>query len=502
MSDDEALRVVRDFLLDHGASEEEIVRAQTADVLDLLAADRILVPNEVRYSEAEVSERTGMPVELARRFWRALGFPDPTPDDKLFTELDIGAIRLLETMVELGFADVETFLQLARVVGSSSARIADAELSTSLLGMLSSPASGESVETAYRFICLADQTLPALGDLHGFVWRRHFQAAVRRAMSLRSRGESTTLPELCVGFADMVGFTMLSQQLSEEELAILVGRFEDVAHDVVTSLGGRVVKMIGDEVMFVTDSVVAAARTGVGLAETYADDKLLSDVRVGLAVGPVLLQDGDYYGPVVNLANRLADIAAPGTVVVTDEFHAALLREVPPEDSERRSSHHKSGGHRHDHHRAGRGVTVAGVGSAGGFTERFAFSSLRPRTIKDVGRVQLWSLYREGAEHLRSGRRQQSRWDRLAEVLRELDELRERGEKLIVSGIRGTTQVDEDSTGPAEGGGASPPDTVRAGAVRGVRDPLGPGRPERRDTEGPELERPVEPRDRPSSEVD
>jgi adenylate cyclase len=440
MTHEETLRVVRRFLSEHGASEQEIDRAQMADVLDLLTADRLHVPSEVRYSEDEVAERTGMPVELARRFWRALGFPDPTPDDKLFTELDIDAIRLLGTMVEVGFADVESFLQLARVVGSSMARIADAELSTALVSMLSPLSSGRSAESAYRYMCLADQTLPALRNLREFVWRRHFQAAVRRAMSLRSRGESTTLPELCVGFADMVGFTMLSQQLSEEELGLLVGRFEDVAHDVVTSLGGRVVKMIGDEVMFVTESVVAAARTGVGLAETYADDKLLSDVRVGLAVGPVLLQDGDYYGPVVNLANRLADIAAPGSVLVTDEFHSALLEEVVSVNQDSRSSRDKSGGRRPDHYRKGRGVTVAGKGSAGGLTDRFAFSSLRPRIIKDVGRAHLWSLYHEGADPLRSGRRQQSRWDRLAEVLRELDELRERGEKIVTT--RRTTGAD------------------------------------------------------------
>jgi adenylate cyclase len=497
---EETLRVVRRFLSEHGASEQEIDRAQMADVLDLLAADRLHVPSEVRYSEDELSERTGMPVELARRFWRALGFPDPTPGDKQFTELDIDAIRLLGTMVEVGFADVESFLQLARVVGSSMARIADAELSTALLSMLSPLSSGRSAESAYRYMCLADQTLPALRDLREFVWRRHFQAAVRRAMSLRSRGESTTLPELCVGFADMVGFTMLSQQLSEEELALLVGRFEDVAHDVVTSLGGRVVKMIGDEVMFVTDSVAAAARTGVGLAETYADDKLLSDVRVGLAVGPVLLQDGDYYGPVVNLANRLADIAAPGSVLVTDEFHSALLEEEAPVDRDSRASRDKSGGRRHDQYRTGRGVTVVNEGSAGGFTDRFAFSSLRPRVIKDVGRVQLWSLYHEGADPLRSGRRQLSRWDRLAEVLRELDELRERGEKIVT--MRHTTEADGDSTRPAEATGANRSAVTAAEAVVGTRESSGSGGPERRDTEGPEREGSSETGDRPSPQVD
>jgi adenylate cyclase len=208
------------------------------------------------------------------------------------------------------------------------------------------------------------------------------------------------LPELCVGFADMVGFTMLSQQLSEEELAALVSRFEDVAHDTVTARGGRVVKMIGDEVMFVTDTATDAARIALALAEAYADDELLSDVRVALAVGPVLVQDGDFYGPVVNLASRAADIAAPGSVLVSDEFHSTLLAET-----------HASAG-------------------------EFAFKALRPRLVKDLGRVQLWALYRPGSEPMTLDRRANRRWERLSDVLHELDDLRERGERLLSGGAR------------------------------------------------------------------
>ena len=79
--------------------------------------------------------------------------------------------------------------------------------------------------------------------------------------------------------------------------------------------------MIGDEVMFVVDSVADAARIGLGLADAYADDDLLSDVRVGLAFGPVLLRDGDYFGPTVNLAHRIVNIGNPG--------HGADVRRVP-----------------------------------------------------------------------------------------------------------------------------------------------------------------------------
>lgn len=423
---DALLSSLHDFLLRHGATEEEIERAKEDDLLDLLVADHLLLPSPVRYDEAEVAEITGMPVELARRFWRALGFPDPPPDAKTFTDMDIDAIRSLESMAELGVGDMESFLQLARVVGSSMARIADAEVSPSMLNVFGTQGSGDTLEAADRFARLADEMLPAFGRLLEFVWRRHVQAAIRRSMTLRLSGGGT-LPRLCVGFADMVGFTMLSQQLSEEELAVVVSRFEDVAHDVVTSLGGRVVKMIGDEVMFVADSPSAAANIGLGLSEAYADDELLSDVRVALAVGPVLVQEGDYYGPVVNLANRVVDIARVGSVLVTDDLHSELLEEL---------SRSPEGGDRE--------VTPGG----------FAFRPLRPRTVKDVGRVQLWSLYRPGSEPQTLEQRLGRRWERLSEVLRDLDDLRERGEKLIVSGLRSAAQSGSGSSGvgAAEGG--------------------------------------------------
>jgi adenylate cyclase len=295
------------------------------------------------------------------------------------------------------------------------ARIAEAEVAPAVRGMMGGPGSGggSSVEAADRFVQLADRSLPAMTRLLEFAWRRHVQASVRRAMLLRSRHDPGALPDLCVGFADMVGFTMLSQQLSEEELAALVSRVEDVAHDTVTARGGRVVKMIGDEVMFVTDLASDAARIGLALAEAYADDELLSDVRVALAVGPVLVQDGDFYGPVVNLASRAAGIAAPGSVLVSDEFHAALLRQCQDEP------------------------ILAG---------EFAFKALRPRLVKDLGRVQLWAVHRPGSEPLTLDRRASRRWERLSEVLHELDDLRERGERLLSGTARtGTgTEVDDE----------------------------------------------------------
>jgi len=386
----EALARVRYLLLELGCNDEEIDRAVEDDVLDLLVVDHLLVPTGHRLTQSEVAVRTDIPVDVAKRFWRALGFLDVDEDEAAFTDMDIEAVQLFQSLVALGIVDLDSAVQMARVIGSSMARIAEAETAPGTTPILMS--TGDSVLDADEFARQAEASIPAMTRLLEYVWRRHLQAATRRAMLHRTRGvDEGVRPVMAVGFADMVGFTVLSQHLGDEELAAVVARFEELAHDTVVALGGRVVKMIGDEVMFVVQSASGAAQIGLSLAEAYASDDLLSDVRVALAVGPVLVKDGDFYGPVVNLASRLVNVARPGTVLISDEFKLALEAES---------------------------------------AENIDTRPLRTRSLKDLGRVQMWKLIRAGSEPGADSRRTM-RWERLGEVLRELDELRERGETAV-----------------------------------------------------------------------
>ncbi|MGO9455854.1 MAG: adenylate cyclase regulatory domain-containing protein, partial [Acidimicrobiales bacterium] len=290
-----ALAHVSGLLVEAGATQEEIDRAVAEGVLDLLAVDRLLVPAARRYSATELAEATDQSLDLLRRLWRALGFLDVGDDDKVFTDLDLEAVRLFDGILNLGAVDVDVAMQMARVIGSSMARIAEAEVAPGVLGL--GDEDDDDVLAADEFASMAGIALPAMAWFLEFVWRRHVQAAARRRVMLRAAGETAgTNPVLAVGFADMVGFTLLSQHLGAAELAAVVRRFEDISHNVVTGLGGRLVKMIGDEAMFVVESVEGAARIGLDLADAYAGDDLLSDVRVGLALGEVLVHDGDYYG--------------------------------------------------------------------------------------------------------------------------------------------------------------------------------------------------------------
>ncbi len=393
-----ALAHVSGLLIAAGASQEEIDRAVADGVLDLLAVDRLLVPATRRYSATELAEATNQRLDLLKRLWRALGFLDVGDDDKVFTDLDLEAVRLFDGILDLGAVDVDVAMQMARVIGSSMARIAEAELAPGVLGL--GEEDDDDVLAADQFASMAGIALPAMAWFLEFVWRRHVQAAARRRVMLRAAGETAgTNPVLAVGFADRVGFTLLSQHLGAAELAAVVRRFEEISHDVVTGLGGRLVKMIGDEAMFVIESVEGAARIGLDLAEAYAGDDLLSDVRVGLALGEVLVHDGDYYGATVNLAHRIVNVANPGTVLMSDDFHSRLVQEADDE---------------------------------------FVAQPLRLRQLKGFGRVQLWWCGRAGEELLGCGRaaddRRNVHWERLAEVLRDIDELRGVGERLLSVG--------------------------------------------------------------------
>ena len=154
------------------------------------------------------------------------------------------------------------------------------------------------------------------------VWRRQLASVAGRVLAAAE--SETVTSRRSVGFADLVSYTRLSQRLEERELAALVERFHRRTADVIAAGAGRLVKTVGDEVLFVADSARAAALIGLDLAEAMAVDPVLPDVRVGIATGPVAMRMGDVFGTTVNLASRLTALAAPGTVLVDRDTADAL----------------------------------------------------------------------------------------------------------------------------------------------------------------------------------
>jgi adenylate cyclase len=358
---DDAVQAVRSMLADLGCTAAELDQAEREGTLPLLAVERLMVPAAASYDLAAVSERTGLDVDQVRDLWRTLGYPVPRPDEVAFSDADVEILTEVGQLMAGDVASTGLVLQMSRVIGSSMARIASAQvdvISARVAGAPRSVAVADSELTDEQIVVSASALLPIVPSVLTAAWRRHLQAAIRRRLSIAETGQGQLG---VVGFADMVGFTRLSQEVGDDELAYVVDQFEQLAFDVVTAHGGRVVKMIGDEVMFTVDLPTAAAEIGLVLAEGTRGADERSDLRVGMAHGPLLEREGDLYGPVVNLASRVTAIAYPGSIVVNESLRERLA----------------------DH-------------------DDYRLRAMRPRNLKDIGRVPLWVLRRTAS---RSGRR-------------------------------------------------------------------------------------------------
>jgi len=300
---------------EYGVSLEEMVEEREEGRLALLAGRRVNLGGDTRLSLSDVAAHTGEPADLLAQIWRASGFAEPDPDEAIFTESTLELLSLFKAASELYGEDVT--LQLARVIGSSIARIADAEV-TAFVQNIAAPLveAKKELAIAQAHVQLASLN-PLLARALDLAHRYHCEAALRRVALVPGSGQGR---RLAVGFADLVGFTALSQALAAPELATAIGAFESRASETVTSAGGRVVKLIGDEVMFVADGAKAGCEIVLRLVERFQEDDLLPPIRGGLASGETITQEGDYYGPVVNLAARITKVARPGTVLVSEQL--------------------------------------------------------------------------------------------------------------------------------------------------------------------------------------
>jgi len=301
--------------LDHGATLDEIRAAIDEDRLHAVAAERVIAPGTERLTLDEVITRAGVDPTFARRVWRALGFVEPEPDARLCSEADV-ALMTFFALASAAFGP-EPAISLARTAGASMARLADGAISNAR-SVLEAPLrseGGSSVDIARTFVDVAEQVIPAVYPMLETVHRRHLVDAARRYSAWGVAPTTQHTSDAVVGFADLVGYTSLTQRISADDLERLVVGFEERALAAVARPGARLVKTIGDEVMFVAGDAADAA----DIARALVCDEALPSLRIGLAAGEVVTRDGDLYGPVVNLAARLVATAEPEQIVVDAE---------------------------------------------------------------------------------------------------------------------------------------------------------------------------------------
>jgi len=289
-----------------------------------------------RLTSEDIAQAAGVSVEDARRLWRALGFPD-AGDSAAFTEADLAALTTLTGSVDSGAIDFDTAVRLTRAVGQTCARLADWQVATltSRVEQLEEgdEATGSRIGSALR---LAEEVGVPFERLLVYAWRRHLAAAVARVEALGANDEDLHTVEVTVGFADLVQFTALSNTMDEDRIGDIVEIFETRCGDVVAAKRGRVIKTLGDSVLFVAREPSRGMDIALSIIDVIGNDSRLPDVRIGIATGPVAMRMGDVFGPPVNMAARLTGVARRNRVVTVRET-AALLpsdrfewRPLPP----------------------------------------------------------------------------------------------------------------------------------------------------------------------------
>lgn len=322
-------------------------RADGDPVLESTVAeiDAALIGGDRRYSARELSAHAGISLEMVLGFWATLGLPHADPDDRVYTERDADAVDRAASLVRDFGLDLHTVVSVTRALGHTSDRLVLWQVEALVEDMT---ARYELDDASARLLVL-DRLVdlaPLLEAQLLHSYRRQLAAiAGRYAAEFGEIGDPgpdrAALPlARAVGFADMVSFTRRTAGLGSTDLSMFVQRFEAAARDVVVDRGGRVVKTIGDAVLFVADDPATGAMVATGLADVLGREldvdqvrtvgglaegaRGVTPVRVGLVWGRVLSRFGDVFGPSVNLAARLTDIAEPSTVL-TDPGTAAVL---------------------------------------------------------------------------------------------------------------------------------------------------------------------------------
>ena len=283
-----------------------------------------LTPPTLR--RADVVAATGVAPDRTVRWWRAMGFPEVPDDVAAFNDVDLDLVARLGELEDAGLVGDGDILRLARLLGASFQRIAEAQLALMEELLANVPGADPEALNRERLVALLDADDPALMKLlhrsMTYVWQRHMVAALGRRLEAEDHTD-----DLAVGFSDLAGFTKLSRSLTQTELTTLIDRFESTAFEVVSESEGRVVKLIGDEVMFVAPTLAEAVRIALELGERLAAMPGLPAVQSGVTFGPTVSVAGDVFGTTVNLASRLTSIARNGTVVVPRD-QAELLADA------------------------------------------------------------------------------------------------------------------------------------------------------------------------------
>ena len=304
-----------------GFTADEMVEAERNGRLFGLAGDVLQWSGRPIYSVRTAAEALGVPTEALAHAWAVVGLTVADPERPALSQADVDGLAAWVAMRAIVGSDAA--LGWLRVLGAAMARLAEAGSTVMRLGQpdiqLTHTQDELTTARAYR---AAAEFIPRLGVLIDAVYRHHTISA--RAHFERVIRDTSASVTCGVGFADLSGFTALTQRLTMAELSGLLDEFNNTVADVVHTDGGRVVKFIGDEVMWVTSTPERLMKVAIDLVEHPRAREAGLQVRAGLGYGQVLAIGGDYFGNAVNLAARLVAAAAPGQILAASDVRDEL----------------------------------------------------------------------------------------------------------------------------------------------------------------------------------
>lgn len=275
-----------------------------------LLRSRLLWGDDEPITIHELAARTGLEVDVCRRARMLMGLPDPG-DAPVCRSEEVESFRGFAAGIEL--YGEETILAFTRVLGSAMATVAEGSLS--VFGkQLADRDPDELTGDAYVLAAFdALESFRIVPDVLGIVAKLQFDLATDRL----GVGPGQTQQSAAVGFVDLTDSTRTTERLGTVGMSTALARFEEWAAELAVAEHGRVVKYIGDEVMYIAPELDGAVRVARGLLERVERDEVLGRARAGVAAGPMLGRDGDWYGTTVNIAARLIEKARSGTVLFT-----------------------------------------------------------------------------------------------------------------------------------------------------------------------------------------
>jgi len=308
----------------------------SAERLAIKALESKLLGGERKLRRREVAAGAGVSILSARKVWRALGFPNFNDEDVAFTERDQAALSSILDLVRAGILTEEAAISVTRSIGQMTDRMVVWQIEALVEDMVSEQGIPDAVARK-QLVGRLPSLVDSLEEILVYSYRRQLNAGVQRLAVRAEAGlqaseegregdeDDSPLPlARAVGFADLVSYTSLSRRMNEKTLAQLVQRFENKCAEIISVGGGRLVKTVGDEVLYIAETPAAGAEISLALAQAFTEDEILPQCRVSMVWGRILSRLGDIYGPTVNLAARLTTLAQPGTVLV-DAMTAAAL---------------------------------------------------------------------------------------------------------------------------------------------------------------------------------